>query len=93
MSLTIGIRYLCGRAMATHPADRQRAEWPVHPDRAFMGLAAAHFETGADAGERAALEWLRPPRRSKRGFRRCRRTGPASRASFPLPFPKRMRCT
>ena len=41
--IAIGIRYLCGWAMATHPADRNRAEWPPHPDRVFMALAAAHF--------------------------------------------------
>lgn len=54
----LGIRYLNGWAMATHPADRHRAEWPPHPDRLFMALAAAHFETGEDGTERAALEWL-----------------------------------
>jgi CRISPR-associated protein Csb2 len=58
----LGIRYLNGWAMATHPSNRERAEWPPHPDRVFMALAAAHFETsdegGGDAEERAALEWL-----------------------------------
>lgn len=58
----LGIRYLNGWAMATHPSDRERAEWPPHPDRVFMALAAAHFETGdegsGDVEERAALEWL-----------------------------------
>ncbi len=56
--IAIGIRYLCGWAMATHPADRNRPEWPPHPDRVFMALAAAHFETGESAVEREALEWL-----------------------------------
>lgn len=54
----LGIRYLNGWAMATHPADRNRAEWPPHPDRIFMALTAAHFETDGDAEERQALEWL-----------------------------------
>lgn len=54
----LGIRYLNGWAMATHPADRNRAEWPPHPDRVFMALAAAHFETDGDADEHRALEWL-----------------------------------
>jgi CRISPR-associated protein Csb2 len=54
----IGIRYLCGRAVATHPADRGSPEWPPHPDRVFMALAAAFFETGETTEERAALEWL-----------------------------------
>ena len=54
----IGIRYLCGRAVATNPGNREQAEWPPHPDRVFMALAAAHFETDGDAVERHALEWL-----------------------------------
>jgi CRISPR-associated protein Csb2 len=56
--LSLGIRYLCGWAMATHPADYESAEWPPHPDRVFMALAAAHFETGGPPIERVALEWL-----------------------------------
>lgn len=56
--LAIGIRYLCGVVRATHPADRKRVEWPPHPDRVFMALAAAHFETDGPPQERAALEWL-----------------------------------
>jgi len=56
--IAIGVRYLNGWAMATHPADRERPEWPPHPDRVFMALAAAHFETGATASEVAALERL-----------------------------------
>jgi CRISPR-associated protein Csb2 len=55
--IAIGIRYLTKYAVATNLA-RERAEWPVHPGRAFMAMAAAHFETGADPAERAALEWL-----------------------------------
>lgn len=61
----LGIRYLNGWAMATHPSDRQRAEWPPHPDRVFMAMSAAHFETDGGAEERAALDWLQslsPPR-------------------------------
>ncbi len=54
----IGIRYLCGWAMATHPADRERPEWPPHPDRVFMALAAAHFETDGGPDEYAALKLL-----------------------------------
>ena len=62
--LALGIRYLNGWAMATHPAGRNRAEWPPHPDRVFMALAAAHFEscddplTPTQAAEREALLWL-----------------------------------
>jgi CRISPR-associated protein Csb2 len=58
MSLAIGIRYLRGYAVATNPSNREEAEWPPHPARIFMAMAAAHFETGADPVERRALEWL-----------------------------------
>lgn len=58
MTFAIGIRYLCGWAMATHPTDRESPEWPPHPDRVFMALAAAYFETDGTSDERAALEWL-----------------------------------
>ena len=54
----LAIRYLNGWAMATDPADRNRAEWPPHPDRVFMALAGAHFETHGGPDERDALEWL-----------------------------------
>lgn len=59
----LGIRYLNGWAMATHPSDREKAEWPPHPDRVFMALAAGYFETDGAAEERTALEWLQslPP--------------------------------
>ena len=55
--IALGIRYLTGYATATSQPI-EKAEWPVHPARVFMAMAAAHFETGADAEERAALEWL-----------------------------------
>ena len=55
----LGIRYLNGWAMAASDgARKERAEWPPHPDRVFMALAAAWFETGKDAEEGAALRWL-----------------------------------
>ncbi len=55
----LGIRYLMGWAMAAADgAGKQRAEWPPHPDRVFMALAAAWFETGRDSGEGKVLEWL-----------------------------------
>lgn len=56
--LALGVRYLNGWAMASHPADREQPEWPPHPDRLFMALAAAHFETEGDAIEADALSWL-----------------------------------
>jgi len=57
--LAIGIRYLCGWAMAKeYTSNHQTAEWPPHPDRVFMAMAAAHLETDSLGEERAALEWL-----------------------------------
>jgi CRISPR-associated protein Csb2 len=55
--IALGIRYLTKYAVATDLA-RQRAEWPPHPGRVFMAMAAAHFENGSDPAERRALEWL-----------------------------------
>ena len=55
----LGIRYLNGWAMAAADgARKEQAEWPPHPDRVFMALAAAWFETGEDADEGDALRWL-----------------------------------
>ncbi len=55
--IALGIRYLTKYAVATN-LSRQRPEWPPHPGRIFMAMAAAHFETGADPAERAALQWI-----------------------------------
>lgn len=54
----IAICYLMGWSMATHSADRERAEWPPHPDRVSMALAAAYYETDGSESERDALLWL-----------------------------------
>ncbi len=57
--LSLAIRYLNGWAMAAADgAKKEQAEWPPHPDRVFMALAAAWFETGEDPAEGAALRWL-----------------------------------
>lgn len=56
--LTIGWEYLTGCSVATDPTSRQRAEWPPHPGRVFMAMAAAWFETGEDEAEGQALRWL-----------------------------------
>jgi CRISPR-associated protein Csb2 len=56
--LTIGWEYLTGCCVATDPSSRDRAEWPPHPGRVFMALAAAWFETGEEADEGNALRWL-----------------------------------
>lgn len=54
----IAWQYLTGRSVATHPTDRQLAEWPPHPDRVFQALVAAWGEGDADAPGAAALRWL-----------------------------------
>jgi CRISPR-associated protein Csb2 len=57
--LSLGIHYLNGWAMAAADgANKAHAEWPPHPDRVFMALAAAWFETGEVPDEGAALTWL-----------------------------------
>jgi CRISPR-associated protein Csb2 len=58
--IAIGIRYLNGWSMAAvaDGSDKATAEWPPHPDRLFMALAAAYFETDRDPAEREALLWL-----------------------------------
>jgi CRISPR-associated protein Csb2 len=55
----LGLRYLMGWAMAAADGrEKIRAEWPPHPDRVFMALAAAWFETGENSAQGAALRWL-----------------------------------
>ena len=55
----LGIHFLMGWAMAaTDGAKKEKAEWPPHPDRVFMALAAAWFETGQDMQEGQTLRWL-----------------------------------
>ena len=53
----LGIRYLQGIAVGSH-GEHGHVEWPPHPARVFMAMVAAHYQTGADAAERAALCWL-----------------------------------
>jgi CRISPR-associated protein Csb2 len=52
------VELLLPRAIMTRPEDREAAEWPPHPDRVFMALAAAWGESGEDPTAKAALEWL-----------------------------------
>jgi CRISPR-associated protein Csb2 len=56
--LAFGIRYLNGFVAARTSPDDREAEWPPHPGRVFMALAAAHFQTGGAPEEREALLWL-----------------------------------
>ncbi len=54
----LGIEFLMRRAIITRIDNREEPEWPPHPDRVFMALVAAWGESGEDAEQRAALEWL-----------------------------------
>lgn len=56
--LVVGIRYLNGFVAARPSPSDPQVEWPPHPGRVFMALAAAHFQTGAEPSERQALLWL-----------------------------------
>lgn len=56
--LSISVRYMTGYAAAGRADDREAVEWPPHPARLFMAMAAAHFATGAGEAEREALLWL-----------------------------------
>ena len=61
--LAIGIQYLTGYAAATAAGSRSLAEWPPHPGRVFMALAATYFETRplesdpAGAKQNSTDEW------------------------------------
>lgn len=61
-SLRIHLRFLTGRCVATCVDARERPEWPPHPGRFFMAMAAAFFESEGSEdekqAERQALEWL-----------------------------------
>jgi CRISPR-associated protein Csb2 len=61
-SFSLVIEYLTGYAVATDAGSREQPEWPPHPARVFMAMAAAHFESDASENEkrdqRQALEWL-----------------------------------
>jgi CRISPR-associated protein Csb2 len=54
----LGIELLMRRAIISRWDLREEPEWPPHPDRVFMSLVAAWGESGEDAGQREALEWL-----------------------------------
>lgn len=58
---SIAVRYLNCWAMATHPTDRERAEWPPHPDRLFMALVAGAADESAFDDALKFLERQAPP--------------------------------
>lgn len=54
----LGIRYLNGWVVASQVGNLNQVEWPPHPGRVFMAMAAAHFQEGDSEEGRKALEWL-----------------------------------
>jgi CRISPR-associated protein Csb2 len=61
--LALEVTLLLGRYVATDFRDRDRPEWPPHPDRLFSALVSAGCESGLGESARAALLWLesQPP--------------------------------
>ncbi len=70
MAFALGIHYLTGYSVAATRPDGE-PEWPPHPARVFMAMAAAHFEAPGDPlasseaafqrsceQEREALQWF-----------------------------------
>lgn len=57
-TLTIGVDFITGRCVAASVSNRDQPEWPPHPGRLFMAMAASVFETDEEEGEVAALQWL-----------------------------------
>jgi CRISPR-associated protein Csb2 len=67
-NLAIAWEYLTGYCVASHAGRRERVEWPPHPARVFMAIAAAWFETESSEddeqlqneyeAEGLALRWL-----------------------------------
>ncbi|QDS85930.1 CRISPR-associated protein, family (Cas_GSU0054) [Rosistilla ulvae] len=57
-TFSIDVELLTGRYVAADVANRETAEWPPHPGRLFMAMAATCFEMGEDAADVAALQWL-----------------------------------
>ena len=66
MSWAINVRFLRGVCVATNTGQWNETEWPIHPARLFMAMAAAHLETNSDSlKQKDALRWLEsqlPPR-------------------------------
>ena len=56
--LTLKIEFLTGRYVAASVGDREKSEWPPHPGRVYMALAAACFERDENVDEVQALQWL-----------------------------------
>jgi CRISPR-associated protein Csb2 len=56
--LTLKIEFLTGRYVAASVGDREKPEWPPHPGRVYMALAATCFERDENDVEVRALQWL-----------------------------------
>jgi len=56
--LRLDIHFLTGVFRAATIADKERAEWPPHPDRIFSALVCAWAENGREAAGEVALAWL-----------------------------------
>lgn len=61
-TVRVHVRFITNRCVSACVDAREQPEWPPHPGRLYMALAAAYFETDGDAeekdAERQALEWL-----------------------------------
>lgn len=60
-SLTISVEFITGRCVTATVSDRDEPEWPPHPGRVFMAMAAAYFETrdaSDDDDALAAMQWF-----------------------------------
>ncbi|MFG0262741.1 MAG: type I-U CRISPR-associated protein Csb2 [Novipirellula sp. JB048] len=53
---SICVRFLTGRVIAKQFMRPGEVEWPIHPARLFMALAATHYETANDPLHEVALE-------------------------------------
>lgn len=56
--LTLKIEFLTGRYVAASVGDREKTEWPPHPGRVYMALAATCFERDENEDEVQALQWF-----------------------------------
>ena len=55
---SIAVKFLTQRVVAATTSKADEVEWPIHPARLFMAMAAAHYESCPTDDERKALEWL-----------------------------------
>ena len=77
MTLSLEIEFLTGCCRAARSPSSETPDWPPQPDRIFSALVASWAARGADAHERAALEWLeRQPPPVLRASRHEVRTAP-----------------